>query len=1074
MAHGDLVPIRTSSARARRREPVPASVDAKALAAELEAKLDGEVRFDDGSRALYATDGSNYRQLPIGVVIPRHKVDVMTTVEVCAAHGAPLLSRGGGTSLAGQCCNVAVVMDMSKYFHGVLELDLEGRRARVLPGTVLDTLRDAAKKHDLTFGPDPATHNHCTLGGMIGNNSCGVHAVMAGRTADNVHELEILTYDGALMRVGPTPPEELEAIISTGGRRGQIYRDLKALIDRYGDLVRARYPKIPRRVSGFNLDELLPENGFNVARALVGTEGTCVTVLEATLRLVPWPRYRTLVVLGYGDIAEAAAHAPAVMSHGPIGCEAIDRRLIANIHKKGLHEKYLRYLPEGDSFLLAEFGGDTKEEADERARTALHAPDVGAAPPRGKLYDDLEQEERIWELRESGLGATARVPGEPDTWPGWEDSAVPPERMADYLRDLRKIYDQHGLQGAFYGHFGQGCLHTRITFDLESARGLENFRSFMNDASDLCVRYGGSLSGEHGDGQSRAELLPKMFGPELVKAFREFKAIWDPSGRMNPGKVVDPYPIDANLRLGAGYEPRPVTTHFAYPDDEGSFTRATLRCVGVGKCRREGSGTMCPSYMATREEQHATRGRAHLLFEMMRGQELDGWRDDAVRESLDLCLACKGCKGECPVNVDVATYKAEFLSHHYENRLRPLAAYSMGLIHWWARLASIAPGLVNTFTQTPLTGKLLKRLGGIAPERRIPVFAARTFKAEWRRRPPRNAGAPEVMLWPDTFNDHFFPETAMAAAEVLEAAGFHVIVPEQDVCCGRPLYDFGMLATAKRLLRSTLDRLREPIDRGVPIVGLEPSCVSVFRDEMHSLMPQDPLAERMRAQTYLFSEFLAERAKGVALPQLQRRAVVHGHCHHKSLFGMSDEKEVLERLGLDFEVLDTGCCGMAGSFGFERGDKYEVSVKIAEQRLYPAVRGTDDETLLVADGFSCREQIRQGTSRQALHVAEVAHAALHAGARPLSQTRPERDVARSADRYPVLSPVLPAAAAALALGTAGAALALRARRDRLGTAARALTRPAGLVPLLATGVVASALAALGVAARRQRRRQAGA
>jgi Fe-S oxidoreductase len=780
-------------------------------------------------------------------------------------------------------------------------------------------------------------------------------------------------------------------------------------------------------------------------------------VLEATVRLVPWPRHRTLVVLGYPDIYTAADHIAEVMRVEPMACEALDDGLISNIKKKGLHPKYLEYLPQGKAFLLLEFGGDTGAEADERARGAIATLAPEGSGFHGKLYDDPDQEEKVWKIRESGLGATARVPGEPDTWPGWVDSAVPPDRMADYLRDLRKIYDAHGLEGAFYGHFGQGCLHSRISFDLTSKAGIANFRSFMNDATDLCVRYGGSLSGEHGDGQARAEFLPKMYGPDLVRAFREFKSIWDPTGRMNPGKVVDPYPVDDHLRLGEDFRSPSVKTAFAYPDDHGDFTRATLRCVGVGECRREGKGTMCPSYMATREEKHSTRGRAHLLFEMMRGQELDGWRDDSVRESLDLCLACKGCKGDCPVNVDVATYKAEFLSHYYQHRLRPVAAYSMGLIHWWARLAALAPGLVNLLTQAPLTSAVFKRLGGIAPKRQVPQFAARTFKSLWRERPARNVGKPDVMLWPDTFNDHFFPDTALAAAEVLEEAGFHVIVPSEDVCCGRPLYDFGMVDTAKRVLRRTLTQLDDAITRGVPVVGLEPSCVSVFRDEMHSLFPDDPKAERLRKQTFLFSELIEGKAKGFEFPKLARKAVVHGHCHHKSLFGMDDERAFLGRLGLDFEIVDSGCCGMAGSFGFERGDKYEVSMKVGEQRLLPAVRRADDDALVIADGFSCREQIAQGSDREALHVAEVARMALHDGAMALPS------------HYPILGPARPAAAGAASLGALAFGVALR-RRGRARGWPRLLTASGSLAALGIATLGALGLTALSLSERRRRAR----
>jgi FAD/FMN-containing dehydrogenase/Fe-S oxidoreductase len=1054
MATADVVPLshlhrRSTSARST------SPLDIDALAAALRREVDGEVRFDGGSRALYATDGSNYRQLPIGVVVPRHKVDVMATVAVCRRFGAPVLSRGGGTGLAGQCCNVAVVMDMSKFVHGVLDLDPGARSARVLPGTVLDVLRTAANAHDLTFGPDPSTHNHCTLGGMIGNNSCGVHSVMAGRTVDNVNELEILTYDGLVMRVGATPPDEMEAIIRAGGRRGEIYSALKRLIDKYGDLVRRRYPKIPRRVSGYNLDDLLPENGFNVARALVGTEGTCVTVLEATLRLVPWPRARTLLVLGYPDVYEAADHVLDVMSEGPIGLEAIDHRLIQDMHKKGLHERYLRYLPEGRAFLLVEFGGDDKEQADARAQAALARLRGTASTPTGKIYDDPDQEEKLWKVRESGLGATARIPGSPDTWEGWEDSAVPPARMGDYLRELRKLFEAHGYDGAFYGHFGQGCLHTRINFDLQTKGGIAEFHEFIQEAAALVVRFGGSLSGEHGDGQSRAELLSRMFGPELVQAFREFKAIWDPAGRMNPGKVVDPFDADENLRLGADFRAPAVATHFKYPDDDGNFTRATLRCVGVGECRREHGGTMCPSYRATREEMHSTRGRAHLLFEMMRGKELDGWRDEHVRESLDLCLACKGCKGDCPVNVDVATYKAEFLSHHYAGRLRPVAAYSMGLIHWWARVASLAPSLVNLLTQSPLTSGLFKRLGGIAPQRRVPMFASRTFRALWRARPEANVGRPDVLLWPDTFNDHFFPATALAAGEVLEAAGFHVIVPDGDVCCGRPLYDFGMLDTARRVLTRTLGRLDDVIARGVPVVGLEPSCVSVFKDELRGLMPDDVRAERLRGQVFVLSEFLEKSASAVDWPKLSGKAIVQGHCHEKALVGMDHQRAFLQRLGLDLEVLDAGCCGMAGSFGFERGEKFDVSMKVAELGVLPALRGAPDETLVVADGFSCREQIAGCSSRRALHGAEVAQMAL-AGERHAPPVE-----------APILGPAKPAAVACLALGAAGVGLALR-RLRQVPKLARWLSLSPAIATLTALGAAAAGVAALAAQARRRR------
>jgi len=985
-----------------RRTAQPAvKTPAEALADELRDAIHGEVRFDRGSRALYATDASNYRQVPIGVVVPRHVEDVIETVAAARRHGAPVLARGGGTSLAGQCCNAAVVMDMSKYMNRILAIQPERKLARVQPGVVLDHLRDAAERHGLTFGPDPATHNRCTLGGMIGNDSCGVHSVMAGKTVDNIEELDILTYDGLRLQVGATGAEELERIIQEGGRRGEIFRRLKALRDRYGDLIRQRFPRIPRRVSGYNLDQLLPENGFHVARSLVGSEGTCVTVLEATVCLVHSPPARTLLVLGYGDAFVAADHVPEILTYNPIGLEGFDDRLVDDMRKKHLHPTEVALLPPGGGWLLVEFGGATKGEANDQANALMEALGRRDDPPSMRLFDDPRQAHMVWTVRESGLGAAALVPGEKQFWPGWEDSAVPPDRMGDYLRDLRHLMDRYGYEGAFYGHFGQGCLHTRIDFELTSAAGIKAFDSFIHEAADLVVRYGGSPSGEHGDGQARAELLPKVFGEDLVEAFREFKAIWDPDGKMNPGKITGStsqqlYRIDENLRLGTRYHPPQHKTHFSFADDHGSFANAMLRCVGVGKCRRTDGGTMCPSYMVTREEKHSTRGRARLLFEMLEGGGRargsptgdpdmpgrgDGWRDEHVKEALDLCLACKGCKGECPVNVDMATYKAEFLSHYYAYRLRPITAYTMGLIHWWALLAERMPRIVNFLTQTLILRDALKALGGVAPQRQIPAFAPQTFTQWFWKRPIRNQGKPHVILWPDTFNNHFHPETARAAVEVLEAAGYGVIVPEQRLCCGRPLYDYGMLGAAKRLLRQILDALHEEIEAGVPVVGLEPSCVAVFRDELLQLFPNDEDAKRLSKQTFLLSELLTRhqdyrpQPEGVWPPKLERRALVHGHCHHKAIMGMGDEAAVLADLGLDFEILDSGCCGMAGAFGFEK-EHYDISLACGERTLLPAVREADPDTLIVADGFSCREQIAQTTGRKALHLAEVLQTAL--------------------------------------------------------------------------------------------------
>jgi FAD/FMN-containing dehydrogenase/Fe-S oxidoreductase len=1031
--------------------------DATGLAEALRSQVRGEVRFDRGSRALYATDGSNYRQVPIGVVLPRNADDVLATIALCREFDAPLLCRGAGTSLAGQCCNVAVILDFSKYMSKILEIDPARRIARVQPGVVLDKLRNAAEKHHLTFAPDPATHDRCTLGGMIGNNSCGVHSVMAGKTDDNIEELEVVTYDGTRMRVGQDLIQEdavraapdrggADALVRPGDhndscgdsrprlsggpelpgrgdfvRAGQIYNSLKQIADQYADLIRQRFPNIPRRVSGYNLNHLLPENGFHVARALVGSEGTCVTVLEATCRLVESPPHHVLLVVAYPDIFQCADRVPEIMEHKPIGLEGFDDLLVSYTRKKGINAEGLALLPEGGGWLMVEFGGQTLSEAESQALRLIDALGCSTTAPKVQLYSGARAK-RIWEVRESSLGVTSHVPGEPMNWEGWEDAAVAPEKLGGYLRDLRKLMTGFHYKGSLYGHFGHGCVHTRINFDLQSAEGIAQFRKFMEEAADLVVGYGGSLSGEHGDGQARGELLPKMFGPELMEAFRKFKSAWDPDWKMNPGKFIGlpgeaPYKLDENLRLGASYAPWEPKTRFQFPEDHGSLAQATLRCVGVGKCRHDEGGVMCPSYRATREEEHSTRGRAHLLWEMTQGRQKDGiirdgWRSEEVKQSLDLCLACKGCKSDCPVGVDVATYKAEFLSHYYEGRVRPLHAYAFGNIDLWARLASNAPGLVNLTTQLPFLRDIAKMLAGIPNQRSIPALAPETFKCWFRHTRVtnhRDGGAPcladfarrgnsahddtpPVLLWADTFNNYFLPSTARAAVEVLETAGFRVIVPRANLCCGRPLYDFGMLDRAESLLLQILDELEPEIEAGVPIIGLEPSCVSVFRDELLNLFPHDERAQKLARQTFLLSEFLEQNLERTPvptpLPQLNRKALLHGHCHHKSIMKMTAEESLLRRLGVDFQSPAPGCCGMAGSFGFER-DKYEVSAAIGELELLPAVRKAPPDWLIIADGFSCREQIAQGTGRHALHLAEVLQMALNPASEAASDPYPE-------------------------------------------------------------------------------------
>jgi FAD/FMN-containing dehydrogenase/Fe-S oxidoreductase len=1007
-----------------------ADLDVRRLEEDLGRAVEGEVRFDAGTRALYATDASNFRMPPIGVVIPKTVDDVVATHEVCSSHGAPILPRGCGTSLSGETVNHAVVIDCSKYLHRVLDIDPEGRCIRVQPGAINDQVNEVARRHGLVFGPDPSTHAYCTIGGNIGNNSCGTHSLQArfegdgSRTSDNVAGLEVLTYDGVRMRVGPTGDDELQRIVASGGRRGQIYRDLRGLAERYGEQIRSRFNPIPRRVSGYNLDELLPERGFNLAAALVGTEGTCVTVLEATLKLIPDPKARVLLVLGYPDIFSIGDHLMEILEHRPIGCEALDHQLFEDEEKLHLHPRELSQLPDGGAWVLVELGAQTREDAARKARRLVERLEKDSAPPVGmSIFDDPDEERKLWEVREAGLAATAFPPDGGDYWPGWEDSAVAPQHIGAYLRELRKLYDKFGYRGAFYGHIGDGCIHSRISFDLRTPDGIRRYRSFLEEAADLVVSFGGSLSGEHGDGQQRAELLPKMFGPELVQAFRAFKGIWDPRGKMNPGKVVDPLPLDGNLKLGAGYNPWRPPVKFAYRADGGDFAHATLRCVGVGKCRTPGgAGVMCPSFMALREEKHTTRGRARLLFEMLEGDVVrDGWRSSEVKESLDLCLACKGCTSDCPVHVDMPTYKAEFLHHHYKGRIRPRHAYAFGLIDQVARAASVAPRAVNTLAHAPGLAKALKLAAGMSQQREIPAFARVTLQDWFRRRGGRNLGGPAVVVWPDTFNNYFHSHVGMAAVEAIEHAGWNVLMPAGHVCCGRPLYDYGFLDLAERYLRHVLSVLRPAVRAGLPVVGIEPSCLATFREELPKLLPFDDDAKRLTAQALHFGEFFEKY--GIDPPRLEGKALLWGHCHQRATGGVGPEQRLLEAVGLDVEVVSGGCCGLAGSWGFEAGH-HDLSVRCGEQALLPAVRRAGKDRLIVAGGFSCKTQIEQaGLGRGALHLAEVLKLAREHGPSGVPGPLPER----------ILMPATGAhgrrwTTAAALLTAAGAVSALSSRR----------------------------------------------
>lgn len=952
------------------------------LEVALTERFGSAVRFDVSHRATYASDASNYRQVPIGVVVPASMNDFIEAVSICRRHGAPILMRGGGTSMNGQTVNSAVVFDLSVHCNGILELDPDARLALVEPGVVCDTLRDAAEVHGLTFAPDPSTHSRCTLGGMVANNSCGPHSVMAGKTLENVESLEVVTYDGERFWVGPTSDEELENIIAAGGRRGQIYSDLRNLRDRYAASIRDRFPTIKRRVSGYNLDQLLPENGFNVARALVGTEGTCALTLKARVRLVTSPSQRVVLALGFPDIYVAADAVPEYQGFGPIAIEGLDRAIIRGLQARGLAAKEIALLPEGDAWVLIEFGDDTMEGAIEQAKLAQAYFETRPheVVPSALLITDSVTQRRLWSIRETGSSATQLSidPSVPDPQVGWEDAAVDPHRLGDYLRAFQALVDRYGFKTSLFGHFGDGCVHARITFNLRTAEGVFTFRAFIKEAAQLVVDYGGSLTGEHGDGQAKAEFLPIMYGEELMEAMREFKRIWDPESKLNPRKVIDAYRVDENLRMGPTYKVVTLATKLNFRSPEGNgFQRAVERCVGMGKCRSDQAGTMCPSYRATREERYSTRGRARLLWEMLQGEVItDGWNSEAVKEGLDTCLSCKGCRSDCPTHTDMASYKAEFLAQYHRTRRRPRQALTMGRIGDWAPLAARFPRVVNVLTHSPGLSRLSKLIGGVAPERELPKFALKSFRKLQRAKTPDQEvaqhGLPKVVLWVDTFCEHFHPEVAVAAQNVLRHAGFKAVLPATPLCCGRPLYDFGYLDLAREKLARVLDVLSSQLsdDPSTPlaVVGLEPGCMSVFKDELLKLFPDDPRAKALSDKVFLIGDFL--HSHGYEPPQLEADVLVHTHCHQKSLFGSTGEVALLKKMGVRSTLLDSGCCGMAGSFGFNPKHA-DISKAVGELVLLPAIRKLPVTSVVLTNGFSCREQIRQGTGREVMHLVEL-------------------------------------------------------------------------------------------------------
>ncbi|MGW6389510.1 FAD-binding and (Fe-S)-binding domain-containing protein [Streptomyces sp. NPDC055103] len=919
---------------------------ASALAADLRAALAGDVDFSVSARALTTMDASNYRRVPVGTVAPRDAADVAAALEVCRAHGTtPVVARGGGTSIGGQATGAGVVLDLTRHMAGLVSLDPEARTAVVRPGIVLDRLREAARPYGLTFGPDPSTHSRCTLGGMIGNNACGAHSVAWGTTADNVRSLDVVTYRGDML---------------TLGRDGQgAPPGLRELVDRHLALLRTGYPAgLPRRISGYALDALLPERGVDVVRSFCGSEGTLGVVTEATVRLVPLPAEPVLVVLGYADESAAAEAAAGLLSYAPLTVEG----MAADLVREGGAG-----LPRGGAWLFVEMDGEGAARGLVRAADALDSA----------LVRDPAGQRALWRIREDAAGTATRTPEGGEAWPGWEDCAVPPARLGAYLREFRALLADFGLRGIPYGHFGDGCVHVRIDFDLWTGKGVRDFRRFSEAVADLVVAHGGSLSGEHGDGQARAELLPRMYGEELVGLFGAVKDVWDPDGGLNPGMLVRPKRLDEGLR----FEGLPLV----------GVGREAARCVGVAKCRvagpSSGATVMCPSYRATGEEKHSTRGRARLLHEMALGEVItDGWRSEEVREALDLCLSCKGCRSDCPVGVDMAAYKAEFLDHHYAGLAgrwrRPRSHWTMGGLPRWLDLFGRG---VNVATRLPFAA----RLAGVTPERSMPTVADRTFVSWFGERGSRRP--PSLTLWPDTFTNHLAPEVGSAAVRVLEDAGLGVALPPGRVCCGLTYVSTGRLGAARKVMRRTLDVLEvlEASSAGSaagpgsggsgpgPVVVLEPSCAAALRTDLPELLPDDPRAARLAASVLTFAEALETLAPDWAPPRLDRPVAGQTHCHQHAVLGEAADRRLRARAGLTGE-LSGGCCGLAGNFGFEPGH-YEVSVACAEDQLLPALRSAPDGTTVLADGFSCRTQIGDLTDLRGRHLAELLAEGLEEG-----------------------------------------------------------------------------------------------
>jgi len=967
-----------ATARARHDHSAALSIISRAL----QQQLEGHVDFSDAGVALYTSDASNYRQVPLGVVYPKTIDDIVRTSDLCRQHKLPLLMRGGGTSQNGQCVNEAIVLDCSHYMDKVINIDTDNRTALVQPGIVCDSLKAEAEIHQLTFGPDPATHSRCTLGGMIGNNSCGPRSMLAGKTVENVLELEILTSDGARFWVGPTSEQELKEITAGNDQRAQIYARLQELRDEYADDIRNRYPNIKRRVSGYNLDQLLPENGFNVARALVGSEGTCVSILQARVRLIEKPAYTRLIVLGFNDIFTAGDAVADIMRFKPIAMEGLDWGIVGGLNDRNLRQAEVALLPEGRAWILVELAAGTETDLHDKAVRFIDAMQSASLVLSVKPID-RDEEPAIWSIREQGASATSLSlnPDEPDPIVGWEDTAVDPLQLGQYLRQFQALIDRYGYTTTLYGHFGDGCIHARITFDTRSEEGVAKWRQFSQEIAKLVVRFGGSLSGEHGDGQAKAEFLPIMYGDRLMEAFRQFKKIWDPESRMNPGKLIDAYKMDDNLRFGPDYDTPLIPTQLHFTEDPKGFGRSTERCIGMGKCRSH-KGAMCPSYQATRDERYSTRGRAHLLHELARGHVLSqGWQDEAVADSMEHCLSCKACKSECPTQVDIASYKAEFMHKHYETRRRPLAHHVFGQLGRWLPYLARVSGLVNS-VQNGLPGMFAKRALGISHDMALPTLAKQAA-SQWAKTNAQeqcdhfywfgDSENPPVVLWNDSINNHYRPSIVRSAVSVLMKAGFRVGIARTHFCCGRPLYEYGLLEQAKETLQNILDGFFIHLPTSASIVVLEPSCLSVFKDELQRLFPNDSRASTLATRCLTVSGFLSH--EGVRIRQRLSVGIMHLHCHDKSLGLALSDRQWMDACFHSLTEVESGCCGMAGTYGMREQTRW-IGKRLFDRALKPAIEKSDSQTIIVANGFSCHEQIASNTGRRVLHPVEVLEACL--------------------------------------------------------------------------------------------------